>query len=628
MNPLGRPAFWWKTEENAAQLVFAYIEALQNDRKDLLELYVRNARLYDNRGDFMDDTIARRKVRVPTVVAENVIKSVVDTSMSKIAKNRPRATFQTDGATFSEQRRAKRLERYVEGMFEQLGVYRKAPLVFRDALLFGTGFLKITNDGKNVICERVLPEEIIVDETECRACPPLQMHQLKIVDREVVRAMFPDNDFWLDSSVGQINHDALSGWRGIESNQIYLLESWHPPTSEDSEDGVHMISVPNKVLLWEEYEDPDYPFEVFRWTDPIVGYYGISMVEELAGHQLQIHKMNKFTDRALDRVAVPRVYIHTSDLGMRARMDRTIGQLVPYKSKPPIVEVPRAVSGEHYQRLESLKSSAFEMTGVSKLSAQAKKQPGIEAAVAIRELVDQEAQRFAMQEIAYEYLHMGTAARIVKNSREVHMAGGAPATIWRSKNLAKKIQWSEVDLEDQVYTIHIEAASLLSRTPAGRMSDVTEMITSGLITDKDEARRLLGHPDLKRSEDLATAAIEDIEATIENLLDGTWDAPDPFQDLKRGVRMVQAAYNNARRAGAPEEILDMMRQWWQQARVLLEQSTAPPPMPAAAAGAAPGGPVPPEAVPLPGAPPGAPPGGAEMSPELMAALTGGAPPQV
>jgi hypothetical protein len=223
----------------------------------------------------------------------------------------------------------------------------------------------------------------------------------------------------------------------------------------------------------------------------------------------------------------------------------------------------------------------FALAGISQLSSQAQKPAGLESAVALREFNDIETQRFAIQAQAYEAMHLEIARRIVEVSKGLANAGKPAKVAYKSRDLMQVIDWSEVDMETDQYAMGVEASSLLSRTPAGRTQQVIEWTQAQLISG-DEARRLLGHPDLERTQSLYNAAIEDIEAVIEHLLDGEVEVPEPYQNLTLGIERVQMALLKARRDGAPEEILQGMRDWLDQAAHILSPpqtagpATAPP----------------------------------------------------
>ncbi len=209
-------------------------------------------------------------------------------------------------------------------------------------------------------------------------------------------------------------------------------------------------------------------------------------------------------------------------------------------------------------------------------------------------------------------MFLQVARHIIDLAKDIGGSKKSLSVTYRTRNLAKRIDWSDVDMDEDQYAMSIEASSLLSRTPAARVQEVIELLQSGLVK-QEVALRLLGHPDLEREISIETAAIEDIEATIEELLDGEYRSPEPFQNLPLGITRVQMAYLKARREGAPEDVLEGMRQWVEQAQALLAPPAPPPDAMASDPGAMPpdaAGPIPPEmgAPAMPGTPPPPPPG--------------------
>lgn len=581
------PYWWLADDEQIHHLVFEYAEALETERQPYLERMLWNAKLYDGRGDLLSARSDRHSVEPYAYSTENVVKSTVDTATAIIAKNRPRAAFETDGAEWSVQRRAKHLERYVEGLFHKADVYEKCQEIFRDALIFGTGFGKIVEEDGYPCVERVMPDEILVDEYECRSSlVPRQMHQRTAVDKDVLKGFLKRRGL-LDESVElsidncdvEDENRVWGGYKGLEDNQCILIESWVRTAGKVK--GKHALSIRNRTLMCEDWSEDEFPFVTFRWTKPLAGFYGISFVEEIAGIQLRIHKMNKFIDRCQDNVSVPRVFMHVSDAQMRTTLNETIGQIAFYRSKPPIFSTPPAVSADYYQRLEQLKQSAYELTGVSRMQANAMKPAGLESAVAIREYNDINSDRFAIQAQNYESMHLEIARKFVRLAKKLHTADKRDMKLfWKSGNLAKKISWPDVDMDEEIFTMSIEAASIMSRTPAGRQQQVVELMQAGLVS-VDEGRRMLGHPDIKAEMDMATAAIEDIHASIEHHLDGgEYEPPEDYQNLALGVKLYQQAILRYRREGCPQKILDNLQLWMAQAdsKIKLLQAAAQPAM--------------------------------------------------
>jgi hypothetical protein len=293
------------------------------------------------------------------------------------------------------------LERYIEGLFKITRIYEHGTNTFRDSGVTGLGTLKIHPVDGKLVCERIVWDEIVVDERACRSAPPRTKYQRKLVDRESLREAYPEN---------------------------------------------------------------------------------------------------------------------------------------------------------------------FEKIGISRLSAQALKPAGLESAVALREYNDMETQRFAIQAQAYERMYLDAAHLMLAWSKEMHKSGSSPKVHWRRDE--EQIDWSKVDLEDVPYTLDLDAASSLSRTPAGRTQTVIEWMQAGIV-NMDEGRKLLEHPDLGSAMSLYNAAIEDIDAAIEDILDGRTACPEAYQNLTMGMWRMQMRY--VKRKGAPEEVLEGIRQWIEQAEWLSGQ---------------------------------------------------------
>lgn len=612
---------WWDADDTAvSDSIWRYVRSLGDFQRDIHERHFRCAWLYNNQPIAHDYSFVGTGVEMGPVT-ENVVESVIDTATSMIGKQRPRATFMTDGALWDVQRRAHKLGLFMEAEFHRLNVYEQGARAFRDACVFGTGGVKIYNLKGKAVVERFLIDELMVDERECRTGPPKQLHQVKFVDRSVLKAIHAKGKrkaeitYLIDNANGSDptgNGYRWTNWRRVERNQVIVIESWHLPSAPGATDGRHVISLDNGVLLDEPWTKDYFPFVFYRWSERLTGFYGRGLAEQLAGIQLRINKLNRFIAKAQDLIAVPRIFVGPEDNHIKQKLSNQVGLICVTRSgKPPTFLTPIAVGPEIYQYKEQLKQSAYQFAGISELSAQSKKPEGLESAVALREFNDIETSRFAIQSQRYESWFLEVARQLVAVYKDIADEGGKPVALWKARKRFETIDWKNVDLEETVYSMTIEASSILSRTPAGRLQAVIEMSQAGLI-DQDEARRLMNHPDLERSMSLFNAALDDAEAVIEDLLEGKFKAPEPFENLALCVHRVQLAYLQAKRDGAPEEILAGFRDWVDLALQELQGSQsggagAPPPPGAPIAppdngmvGAPPPGQLP---VPLPAAPP-------------------------
>ena len=586
-----REDFWWEADEDDLhQKVYDHVAGLEEENKETFHQHLRYAKVYGNDNLLAFDwghRAGERKSRVGT--HENVIKSACDTAAAMIAKNRPAITFLTEGGNFSQKRRAKMLEKFVMGIFQTGKVYKEAVRVFRDATIFGTGFMKVFVDDGDFCCERVMVDEIVVDELACRSAPPRDLYQRKFVDREALIADYPEHE----DAIRESNHKSSqwTSYRKMSDDEVVVIEAWYLPPNK-STPGRHVQCVEGGTLLDEEWTWPVFPFATFHWCDPVIGFWGSGIVENNYGTQLRINKLNKFIDRCQDLVAVPRIWLNTASKILTPQITTEIGALYRYRGdRPPVFQVAQAVGAEVYQYKEQLKESIFQQEGISRMSAHAQKPVGLEAAVALREYNDIESDRFAIQAQDYEEFFLEIAKLLIRWARQENK-NQKFTSIFRARSYIKKINWKDVDLDEDKYVMHVTASSILSRTPAGRKQSVKEMLQAGWI-DEAEGRRLLNLPDIESSDSMATAAERDIEAVIEMLLDGEFLAPDPAQHLTRGVVLVQQAMVQARRDMGPpekrteeeEQILAGMRNWIEMAKHELEKASRPPdPTAAMAAG--------------------------------------------
>jgi hypothetical protein len=292
-------------------------------------------------------------------------------------------------------------------------------------------------------------------------------------------------------------------------------------------------------------------------------------------------------DRQLDLGAMPTTYVHQADAALAVKTRNEFGTIGTYKVSEPKTVTPPAVHPELYSRLERIKEGSYEEFGVSRLAATAHKPAGLDSGAALREYRDQTTQRFAQQEAAFEQLNLDAILLTIQCAKEMAEAEGVepPTVIKKLARGRKKIDWSDVDPEEA--KVEIYAASTLSRTPSGRTQMAMEMAQAGVIS-QDEARRLMApfDPlDLESTISLYQTALDDIDLTIEEMLDGEPLVPEPFQNLDLGIWRVQQAYLRARADDAPEEVLENLRQWITMAGHIL--SPPEPPVDPAAAMAGP-----------------------------------------
>ena len=575
---------WWLAKRSDLyQELFAFISALQSRQAYRTADNLRYARLYGNY-DLSGLDVANYSRIEPSYntvnrVTLNIIQSMVDTVVSKITKNKPKATFLTSGGDFSLQSKAKKLTKFVDGQFENMDFYSKAVLAFTDACIFGTGCIKFFIKNGQLYAERVFIEEIKVDDIECYYAQPRQMHQEKYIHKDVLQQMFPK----FVQEIEVASHLGASGqqnsYTGNLKDMVRVVESWHLPSGPKAKDGKHCICTSNATLFEEGYYKEYFPFVFFRWNVRPVGFFGQGLAEQLQGLQLEINKTLRTIQVSMHLVSIPKLLVEASSKIVSSHLNNRIGGVIKYAGTPPTYAPLGGVPPELFSHVDKMFSRAYEIAGISQLSAQAIKPAGLDSGKALRTFNDLETERFMSVAKRYEKTFLESAEIIIDLAKDLYEKNPDLNVKARDGKFVDTIKWKDVDMDADKYMMQIFPTSALSTTPAARLADVQDMLQAGFI-GKEAAISLLDFPDLEGTMDLLTADNNNLEKIIETMMDeGKYFPPEPYQNLENAVRKVQQAYLMYRVRNAPEERLELLRQYMEDCQTLLAKAKMPQPTP-------------------------------------------------
>ena len=576
---------WWnaKKPSDLYENVHGFLHYLDQNQGHRSIRNMRNVRLYGNFDPShlhaYNYTRKEQSGNNTHRVTLNIVRSMVDTVVSKITKNKPVPTFLTSGGQWSDQRKAKKLSKFVEGQFYACKLYEKRAQTFKDSCIFGTGVLKIYKQDGEIKAERVYPDEIIVDDMEGFYGNPRQMHQTKFIHKDTLIAKYPEHK----GSIEVVN-ESVSGYKTLKprhSDLVLVVESWKRPSKPGADDGRHSITIENELLFDEVYTKDYFPFVFDRWNITPFGFYGQGLADQLDGLQLEINKILRTIQVSMHLVSIPKVFVEAGSKIVDSHLDNKIGGIIKYAGAPPTPGQLGSIPRELFSHLDYLYNRGYEITGISQLSAQSTKPVGLNSGKALRIYNDLESERFLEVATRYEQAYLQAASIMIDLAKELDMElEGGYKVLTQGKKSAAEIKWSDVDLEEDQYMMKMHATSALSNSPAGRLEEVQELMAAGFI-DIDMARKLIDFPDLENYYDMSTAAINDIERQIEMIIDdGKYQTPEPFQDLQGGIARFQSAYLYYKSEGAPEKTLEMLRRWITDANDLLTQTQealAPPP---------------------------------------------------
>ena len=194
------------------------------------------------------------------------------------------------------------------------------------------------------------------------------------------------------------------------SNMVEVWEAWHLPSSKTAGDGWHSIVVGDVELVGEPWTHDFFPFVFLRFSNRVLGFWGQGVAERLSGIQVEMNRLIRSVSEQLRRKGRGRIYAPYGSKIVPAQLTNGVADIVTYSGGvPPTIDNSNAVAPEEFNQIERLWRFAFQVIGISELSAAAKKPSGLDAAVALREFNDIESERFADLQGRWDQLFLDLA---------------------------------------------------------------------------------------------------------------------------------------------------------------------------------------------------------------------------
>jgi len=556
---------WWAKKGEKYDDIKALVEDLRARRKPQYEREKQYARMYSNRNimgmeSFNYFKIDPRREADEDRIRLNVVSAVIDTLTSKLAVEQPRVVALINGADFDIRSKARKLQKFVDGILESSGAQEEALKAFRDAQIVGTGVLRVYDEWGNIKCERVPKHEILVDEEEAFYGKVTQAHQFKVISRSKLIEMFPNKKRQIKQasrvdSEGAVNDTDIS-------DLVEITESWHLPSGPGAKDGRHVISIDTCDLVDEQYFHSCFPLVFVHWKEPIFGFWGTGIAEEIKPLQIEINRLLIHAQKSMKAASNPMVFIPAGSAISKMHLSNEIGVIVPFTGQPPIIRTHQTVNPEIFQQIENLYRKCFEIVGVSMMSAAGKKPEGVNAAVAMRELQNIESERFSVTLRGYSMAFVHLAEKMIKLAKDLFVHEEADTKVFiKSKGFLNTIDWATVDMEEDQFVLDLDTANRLPLTRAGRISAITEWYQAGVI-DADRWRELMNMPDTQEENELRDSAKEYIREVVNDILfDGVIIPPEEHDNLRFALEYSIMQYQRAKLEKYPDDRIDLLSQY-------------------------------------------------------------------
>lgn len=584
------PYTWWlaQNEKDLAAQLLATTEYLTRTNAVRIKQASIYSRLFCGKplNNFLSassslDSSSQLPIGRPTA---NVIYSCTDTLVSRISQDRPQPTFLTDGGHYKERRLAKEANQFIQGELFRTKAYDLAPLMLRDGCILGDGLLKVFARHEKVTLERTLPTELLSDYNDGYYYNPRQLIQKKLADRSVYKELFPEQAHIVAKAVsGNVDNSPRS--TETVSDQFIIAEGWHLPSSPLAKDGRHVIACSNGILLDETWKREKFPFVKFGYNPNLVGFFSQGLAEILMPTQMEIYRQLIVASQSLELMGVPRVLVEEMSKILETSFNNRIGSIIKYRNTAPEFVNAQANNPEIYQFIQWLIQNAYQMSGISSMSASGSKPAGLDSGESIRAYDAIQDDRFAALAKRYQNVYPDLSYQILDVAQEIVEETGRYTTVYPGKDGTREVDFKSIGLLKDTYIIQCYEQSSLPKDPAGRQAKLSEMLAANEITSQ-EFRRLSNFPDLQQSDRLAAALEERILFDLDSIIDEGekgYRAPDPFildpSDL--ATTLCVNYINMYSVTDLEEEKMNLLRDWYTQVQDL-KAAAMPPPVQAAA----------------------------------------------
>lgn len=553
---------WWNAEDDeVGDVIQSYISRLRSEQTERLYNFQVFDAIYNNNSSMSLTDSAGSEGE--SGLKLNITKNMVDSAVSRIGKSVPAIRVVPNDAQWSFKRRAIRLNKYLNSRMRSSDIQVQAPLAFRDATKFGTGFLKAVEiDGKAYI-ERVIPFDIFVDPMEARngTGKVSHMHQCSRSSKEQLIADFAEDESDLEYEIMEASDATRYEWEhdtdsyGSLVGLVNVVESWKLPTSMDSDDGRHVISIPGAVLLDEPWESKRFPISPIHWNAPDTGFWGTGLVEDMADIQWEINQTMLGMQRNMWFGSMLKVFVNRNADIQTSHITNDIA-IIEHNGEPPKIQAPSAINQSTVQYLNLLIKQAYEQHGISQMMASSQKPPGLTSGVSLMEHYDQQSERFQTISRQYQYMFVNLAEMLIDCQKSISENEENVQVSWVDKDVVRKIDWDEVSFDKNNYELQLEATNFLPETRGGKLEIVEALAKNGVISGK-WIPSLFEEPDMKRFNALNNASFHYVEYVIEILSDDEAEFinPETVMDHALAFELITAAYQESLVDEAPDEVI-------------------------------------------------------------------------
>lgn len=429
-----------------------------------------------------------------SMIQENVIRSCIDTLGSKIASQKVTPFFNTVNGTFREIQVVKAAQQFFDILYDELNVNKTVVQAFVDSCITDRGIIYVNKDNKNI--ERIQPWQFFFDPRE-------------YAYGQLTHCAFKKTDY-----------PASLLTEKTDLQTVTLHEYW------SIKEHIHATYIEelNKVSI-DKWDANILPFAILRWSNPVKASSSTCVVDLLFGIQKQInYLLSQIKDASKSSFGIKYIVPTDSDVKIN-RLNNSNGEVIEYTPQMtpngvmPVQPVtPAFMDGQWFTALQQFKQDAYEMVGISQLSAMSQKPTGLNSGVGLQTMEDIESDRFETQlnSVIRVYVDIAKICMEVFDPLEEVL----PSSIYRGH-----ITWKDITEARNLMSIQFSSLDKISKDPVVKQQIISQWVNSGYIS-RAHAMQLMEVPDDTRGYSLMNNSLNAVMSVIDDCVEkDIYDVP-------------------------------------------------------------------------------------------------------
>lgn len=457
----------------------------------------------------------------------NVIKSVVDTLVSKIATSKVRPFINTLNGSYKEMQTALQAQQFFDIFYEEQNTHMTVSKAFEDSCIFDTGVVYVDRDNHSI--KKCLPWQVFVRPAE-------------LAYNKLTRVYYEQTDY----PVTLLPSDITAKFKKSVEYTDYGIYY-------DIFNKVKAHIIAGHVVKTEPWEYDVLPFVFIYYNKPNTGTTSLSVVDILYTLQNEIDMLVSKISAAAELTPGNTILLPEGGSVKATQLNNGVGNVLTYRPTPnmtgsPVtVATPAFIDGQYQMLLDNLIQRAYELVGISQLSAMSQKPTGLDSGIALSTMESIESDRFETQlkQVINAYVEIARTC--------VELFDG---DILPDSNRRLSINWDDIRKANDSLKIQFSAADALSKDPSVKLQQLQALAQSGIIPQSRIAS-LMELPDIQSGFSLANNAVNAVYAVINDCIENNnYDLPTyvPFTLLKEEIINVQLSLKAANKEGNAEDI--------------------------------------------------------------------------